>query len=200
MNKTLKGLFIFVLGVAAGGAGGYFFAKQQYEEKIQKEIQELRKVRTKMNAKYEEPTKPDEAESQDRFVKAKPPIFEYQAEIQKNSYKDYSNVEDGVAKTIEREKEEKKPYVIPPEEFAETEGYDVITLTYFTDGVLADNDDTIMEDVDNTVGLDSLNRFGEYEDDSVFVRNDRLKCDFEILLSQKSYKDFIQTKPYLAED
>ena len=49
--------------------------------------------------------------------------------------------------------------------------------------------DELVEDVDNTVGYDSLERFGEYEDDVVYVRNDRLKSDFEILLSLKKYSE-----------
>ena len=42
---------------------------------------------------------------------------------------------------------------------------------------------------DEIVGLDSLTHFGEYEDDSVFVRNDVMKCDYEILLDHRNYKD-----------
>ena len=40
---------------------------------------------------------------------------------------------------------------------------------------------------DDVVGMESLTHFGEYEDDSVFVRNDRLKCDYEILMDERTY-------------
>lgn len=81
------------------------------------------------------------------------------------------------------------PYVISPDEFGQDESYETISLTYYADGVLADDDDEMVEDVENLVGFDSLNHFGEYEDDSVFVRNDRLKCDYEILLDHRKYTD-----------
>ena len=48
-----------------------------------------------------------------------------------------------------------------------------------------------------TIGKDSLTHFGEYEDDSVFVRNDRLKADYEILMDQRTYAEVLQEKPYL---
>ena len=52
-----------------------------------------------------------------------------------------------------------------------------------------DEDDSPIVDIEYLVGEDSLDHFGEYEDDSVFVRNDDLKTDFEILLDEASYYD-----------
>lgn len=85
-----------------------------------------------------------------------------------------------------------RPYVISPDEFGELDDYDLISLTYYADEVLADDIDEIVEDVDDVVGLDSLTHFGEYEPDSVFVRNDRLKADYEILLDERTYPEAIQ--------
>ena len=94
---------------------------------------------------------------------------------------------------------EMKPYVISPEEFGEFEDYERISLSYYADQILADEDDEKVEDVDNVVGLESLIHFGEFEDDSVFVRNDRLKCDYEILLDQRTYSDVIKQRPHQTE-
>ena len=92
-----------------------------------------------------------------------------------------------------------KPRVIPPEEFGE-EDYAVISLNYYADGVLADDWDKVIEDVENTVGEDFANHFGEYEDDSVFVRNDELEKDYEILLDMRNYSDVVTRKPHLVTD
>ena len=61
------------------------------------------------------------------------------------------------------------------------------------DGVLADDMDEIIEDVDEVVGEDSLNHFGEFEEDSVYVRNDERKCDYEILRDNRNYADVVGT-------
>ena len=47
----------------------------------------------------------------------------------------------------------------------------------------------MISDVDNVVGKDSLSKFGEYEPDSVYVRNDREKTDYEILADTRCYSD-----------
>ena len=88
-----------------------------------------------------------------------------------------------------------RPYVISPDEFGERDGYPTVSLTYYEDGVLTDESDTIIRDIENVVGLDSLDHFGEYEDDSVFVRNDDLKVDFEILRDVRNFKDVMESKP-----
>ena len=93
-----------------------------------------------------------------------------------------------------------KPYIISPEEFGDFDEYTKLSLTYYSDGVLADENDEIVDDIDETVGADFADHFGEYEDDSVFVRNDRLKCDYEILRDNRSYSDVTGRYPGQMED
>ena len=92
------------------------------------------------------------------------------------------------------------PHVISPDEFGNQDGYDEISLTYYSDGTVTDDNDRAMDEdeIEETIGKDSLSHFGEYEEDSVFVRNERLKADYEILMDQRSYADILREKPYLA--
>lgn len=83
----------------------------------------------------------------------------------------------------------KKPYVIPPEEFDEIDDYSAETLMYYSDGVLTDDWYNPIEDVEGMVGEDSLKTFGRYEEDSVYVRNETLKTDFEILADVRTYSE-----------
>ena len=86
--------------------------------------------------------------------------------------------------------------MISPEEFGEFEEYEKISLTYYADQVLTDENDEEVDNVEECVGVESLNHFGDYEDDSVFVRNDRLKCDYEILLDQRNYTSIHEKIPH----
>lgn len=82
-------------------------------------------------------------------------------------------------------------YIITPNEFDEGDN-EVVTLVYYADGVVVNTDtlETLSEkEIDECVGLDSLNHFGEYEDDSVFVRNDKEDIDYEILRDENRYSD-----------
>ena len=96
--------------------------------------------------------------------------------------------------------ENAKVYVIPPESFGETD-FETVSLSYYADKVLVDDTKhEVITNVDELVGRNSLETFGEYEDDSVFVRNENLKKDFEILLDMRNYSDVSSIKPHLIVD
>ena len=94
----------------------------------------------------------------------------------------------------------KAPYVISPDEFGELDDYNRISLTYYSDGTLEDEERDIVSDVDDLIGEESLTHFGEYEDDSVFVRNEYLKTDFEILKDYRSYESANSIGPGRVDD
>ena len=78
-----------------------------------------------------------------------------------------------------------KPYVITKEEFMLNEtSFQQTTVTYYEgDDVLADENEQMINEKDRTVGEDNLYRFGAGSGDGkiVYVRNDRLELEFEII-------------------
>ena len=84
-----------------------------------------------------------------------------------------------------------KPYIIHHDEFYENEtDYEQATLTYYEgDDTLADEKDVPVPDEDSVVGEDALVAFGHGSKDKnvVFVRNDKLELDFEIVKSNGKY-------------
>lgn len=87
--------------------------------------------------------------------------------------------------------EDNKVFIIDPAEFGVLTDYDQVTLTYYADGILAFEDNQIVEEVESTIRFDSLNHFGEYEADAVHVRNDFHQTDYEILQSTARYTDIV---------
>ena len=183
-NKTIN-FMIFVLGAAVGSVVTWKYVEKKYERIAQDEINSVKEVFSKRVAEFTEDT--EEVQIKADHAKEKPNIIEYAARLRKQGYTNYSDIEVKEEEPMSVD----KPYVIAPEEFGELDDYDTISLTYYADQILADDNDEIIEDIEDVVGFDSLNSFGEYEDDSVFVRNDRLKCDYEILLDQRKYSDVV---------
>ena len=62
-------------------------------------------------------------------------------------------------------------------------------MTYYADKFLADEYDELVEDVDKIIGWEKLNALEESNADAVYVRNEELKIDFEILSVLDNYKD-----------
>jgi len=85
-----------------------------------------------------------------------------------------------------------EPYVIAEEEFANgEEDYTKISLSYYpADGVVADDMDRVVEDIESTIGGNNL--MG-YDSDTtvIYVRNNRLQADFEIAVEEGSYRETV---------
>lgn len=183
-NGIMGRIFTFSLGAAVGAFVAWKLLESGYEQKIQDEINEIRKERLN-----------NHRESTEGDTESKPEVkddnqTEYTDILAAEGYVKYSDI-----KKAELENEfihcDNNPYVIAPEEF-DMVGYKTECLVYYADHVLTNMSDEPIEDVDETVGVDSLNRFGEFEDDSVHVRNDELRTDYQILLSQKKYSDVVK--------
>lgn len=178
MNE--KFIFGAAIGIAIGAAGAWLFAKKKYEAIAQAEIDSVKECYTVEKRAYVDVgTLPkDVGVVREKAQK----IIEDQ---------NYISPEPDVKRASKR-----RPYVIAPEDFDTIDEYDSITFTYYSDGVLADDVDEPVENLDDIVGEESLTHFGEYEDDSVYVRNDARKTDYEILLDRRKYSDVVKHKPH----
>lgn len=68
--------------------------------------------------------------------------------------------------------------------------YEQLTLTYYEDDVLTDaNDEPLPGNYDKIVGPDALVSFGimSQDEDVVYVRNSKLKAEYEIVRANKNY-------------
>lgn len=81
------------------------------------------------------------------------------------------------------------PYTISPDQFVnEQPFFDKITLEYYDDGILCEEiSDEIIDNISGTIGMDSLNKFGEYEEDVVYIRNERVSTDYEVIRQHRAF-------------
>lgn len=180
MSK-IKCVIAFIFGAAVGAAVTGKILSNRYERLVQEEVASVKEHLGKHNNLAKKDSNPfvdDEEEFEDEY---------YQRTLEYGSAKPISG-----------------PRVIHPDEFGMRDDYETRTLKCFADRVVTDLDDEVIEDVDSLIGDESLDHFGEYgeyEPNSVYVRNDRLKLDIEILLVGNRYCPDVTTKtPHQAED
>lgn len=204
MNKMSTNMFIFAVGAAIGSAVAWLYAKKHYERIANEEIESMkewlaRRVEEQDKEKEEEPETPMENPTTPSI---KPDLMTYASKVADLGYTDYSRRTEKKEETDDEEEVDDTDdyiYVIKPEIFGE-EDYEEVSLTYYADGVLTDEQDNPIEDVAGMVGADYASHFGEYEDDSVFIRNDRLRTDFEILADQRKYSNLAKNSHLPMED
>lgn len=111
-------------------------------------------------------------------------------EAEKNSRNDPKDW-DFNAEVADRELNPDTPYAISFEEFNENSPtHEQTTLMYYTlDDTLVDAKDMPIDNVEYTIGEDNLTRFGHGSGDPnvVYVRNEKIDMDFEVVKSEGSY-------------
>lgn len=173
MKNKIMYFAMFIGGVTVGSIASMQYFKKKYELIAEEEIKSVKETLSgKTEVRVEESVEPEEDIEE---------LTEEEKEEYKNIITDYTSMSKKEKEDDEMKK--KKPYIIPPEEFGEKDEYDLISLTYHSDHVLVNNLDEVIKgkELESLIGKDSLSHFGEYEDDSVFVRNEKLKTDIEIL-------------------
>lgn len=202
MNNKIFSIITFIVGAGVGAAVTWKLLDTKYRKLLREEVDDVKEY---FNERLKEETHGESdaeivvEESKIDNIKEKPSIKEMAAKIAEEQ--GYAKAFDSIA---ENEKKgghsmKNKPYVISPDEFDELEGYAVESLTYYADKVLTDEDDNPINNIDELIGKKSLETFGQYEDDSVFVRNDDLKIDFEILLDLRKYSDVKNRPPHQVD-
>lgn len=203
MMSTLNKVIIFAAGAVIGSLMAWKLTKTKYEKIMIEEEQSLREYYNK-KVKVIEDTATDLHDSYQRREDALRKKLEEKTEKEPEIVQDMDEFHDKefdkyaeILKDHKYSHEEPcfdvgtndKPYVVSPDEFGDADDYDIITLNYYADGVVADDWNDPIEDIGATIGEDFASHYGEYEEDVVYVRNDRLKVEYEILRSNLRYED-----------
>ena len=136
--KIFKGLCIFGAGALVGAVVAAKAVREKYQQEAEEEIAEMREYyREKQQETKTEEVKEEKDESTE----------EYKEIVKDEGYTNYTQYNDvkPEEKIDDDVEDEWTPSIIDPEEFGEDPSYDTATLTYFKDGVLADEVDEVMD-------------------------------------------------------
>jgi len=223
MNNRAIAIGGTLLGVAVGSVAGYFVAKSRLEAKYaqfaSEEIAQAKDYYSMLHKKDEYatpgavldkrmPTTPGDLDDSvidmgrevpdveilERVVKGLrygPPDVVVQEPVKRNVFADHTDDPE----EDEEPDDGSNIRIISVNEFMAGElNHAQVTLTYFAaDDVLADDSDMPIEDVEATVGIANLERFGHRSKDPkvVYVRNVKLSTDFEICHHEGSFAESV---------
>ena len=179
MNKFL----IFVSGVAIGVGVSWIYHKNKYEQLVEEEVESIR-------------------EHMDGDKKAKERHSDYRKDKEeqgpedgKQAAKAYNNIiKDNAYDPMEPEKD---IFVVTPEDFASIPGYDADSLYYHDNDIISNDDNVEVDNVEELLGMTILEvraHFGEYDENTVYIRNALLHTDYEVL---RNLDDF-EPNPHLS--
>lgn len=173
---TVKDILVFALGVGVGIGASYKFISDKltakHEEAIAKEKESIKKTYSEYYGKNESEDKKKTEESKEKKEK----------KAEDNVIKKYKELaaeySEEVASTV-TESVKDDVYEITDSEYGEI-GYEELDLFYYRNGVLTDDNDEIMEDVEIATSIGSTDILDSRKSDGTYcyIRNDELQIDY----------------------
>lgn len=207
MNSKVSFGLGMILGAVVGSAASVYVLNSKYETRIEKEVASVREAYAKANAEVK--SKLHEISEANREAKEK--IAEKYKEVTETF--GYSNPKDlfrfgsdvpvepaepkkadipPVQSSLIEQKEVGDSYEIPEEEFGGDGEYRTVDLTYYSSGVLTDDQDEPIDDISTTIGenvMDELDAKVEAGFEDVFIRNPVRGTDYRISLIDETSEE-----------
>ena len=199
----VKGLVIFVIGFGLGAVAAKMALKREYEELVQEEVESLRETaaRRKGIRKASSASKVFNDNGEAIIDGLKKGIND--SSNAKNHYKkmaeqyagetDLDHIRDRHNVTHYEGGPDCTPYAISLEEFSEEmDNFEKSTIYYYDeDDTLADEQEEMIQDVLAIIGPIVLDHLQQAKSDVVYVRNEKMQIDYEIIVLDKSYGETV---------
>jgi hypothetical protein len=193
MRGLVKIMFIKDIGLLAiGGILGAVIMDWYGDHKRKKLVEDtLRDVSEGFEEDYEDWK--NKQRRKDETVMRKPYVVKRKDFGRDRDLESYNKISSKYGASIEEvgPVDDEEPYLIDFDQFgAEEDKFDKLTVYFYKkDLTMTDDQDTIMEDVNEAVG--DINLLIYAGNDVVYIRNERLSIDYEIIVHDGSYKELV---------
>ena len=188
----IRDILLFSSGAAIGAALSMHYWQKKYAAKLEETVEsQLNDILADMEKKNKEAEEKKQEEA--RIAKKEKVSYNQMTKIYKGEENtgEEDSREDVTASYEHPEDSDELaeyPYQISEDEFNEKNGYEKESLYYYAgDGSLVNDMDALIEDVDAEVMLGR-----EYLDwlnntDAIYIRNEKLQTDYEVIWNSSSY-------------
>lgn len=186
----MKNLIIFVAGATTGGLVVWKLLEKHYKDLADEEISsvvETFKNREKELLENKSKEKVEKNSTEKKKKTTKKDKKENKKIIDTENYGTI-DLETAEEQLINMTTEDSASImIIHPNDYGEEDEYDTKSWLYWSDGILTNENDEIVENSEEFIG-DALSHFGDYEEDSVYVRNRANQTDYEILKTEREFE------------
>lgn len=196
MSKSITTGLAFILGAAVGSGVTYIFMKKKCDKRIDEEVGSARDNYNRLAKELADKNKKEKEKSVNEFadmvkVSIYDPIQEGSSSTSDPLTEEKPNDIPKIMPSLEQNPDPNAPYEIDITEYGSLEDYNLVTLNYYSDGIITDDSDEIIEDPIGAIGAKLYNKLEDYEENDIFTayaRNDTRKCDYEILIDGTNFE------------
>lgn len=196
----LKETIIFSVGAAIGAASTYFILKDQFNKQRNEEQAQDKEYYKELYSNKEEI--PSVEEPKDVEIKIEDAVMaeievkpgekepDYDDIINKLNYNQYSTKTPDMSGDP---RPAKKPYQISMDDYNEDVSQIKKIISYFEDDEVCMDNDTkeVLDNVAKDIGIDNLELINTEGNDEIYIRNEQLGIDYNIVSEPGSYEDYV---------
>ena len=194
-NNTI---LLFFAGVGVGYGACYLVMKARFEKVLDERVDAINQAFDKEMKELGLEVVP--VESPDKKPSTDTKIF--RSEIKKHNYDSFYEAREKVEEEVEEKDENDggpkeggfvEPYIITAQQFATDGILDKVTLTYYINADLVCEEEEAVDDPEAVIGTEFTDHFHDDEEGVVYVRNEKLGTDYEVILDD-SDGEFIRAR------
>ena len=199
----LKESIIFSVGAAIGAASTYFILKDRFnKQRNEEQARDKEYYKELYSNKEETPSEKVKEKPEDVEVKIENAVMaevevkpgeeepDYNDIINKLNYNQFSTKTPDMSGDP---RPAKKPYQISMDDYNDDVSQIKKIISYFEDdGVCMDNDTKeVLDNVAKDIGIDNLELINTEGNDEVYIRNEQLGIDYNVVSEPGSYEDYV---------
>lgn len=215
MNKNVATVFAFLFGLGVGAGSAYIYTKNKYEGLIEEEVSSARETYQRLAKELADKNEEEKKKMFTEYVEhvetytAEAPVGETIKPQGEETVKlgtidikhgQTPNIEENIVKelkpddiSIKNERlNQNTPYEIDANEYGSIEEYNLVSLNYYSNEVITNDEEDVLEDPAVMIGQKLLDKLPIYENNGIYIayaRNDVRRCDYEIVLTGYDYEE-----------
>lgn len=176
----MKEVLIFTAGVAIGSVVTWKLIEKKYRDLADEEIKSVVETFTNRKDAHIKSKKQEEVDRDNAIMEE---TINYKNKV--------NNLDYGSKQEIKKKEEDFDVItIIASEEYGDQDDWDAKGYMYWNDGIVTDEFDTIVDEPSKILGEACISSFEtDPECECVYVRNSKLRCDYEVLRSEKDFNE-----------
>ena len=203
MNKNyIVAIVSFLVGAVGGGLGVYIGKMNKYNRDFQKKLKQMEEYYEKNKKKEKSETKTDKETPKITISERKNMMDEARKIAAEEGYKrHYSKIMLDEDNDVVIEEDDTPipddvtslaPYIIEPSQFGDQEMFEMETWSLYDDGIVTNEEDSVVpkDSIEDYIPAEAIDQLRASDlDDSIFVRNESRKTDYQIIKVVGRYAD-----------
>lgn len=193
MKNAIKFLLSFSIGGGIGYLISYQISKKNFEKRLDTEMSSMKKMYSNPNEEKCQISDDDSSIVSEKVADSG--VLDADMQKEYTNYTEFYRSKKGNEVPDQKDNAQRstinKPYIISSDDFGNM-GYSEVSLIYYSDDILTEDGSDEKLSINKIIGKENIKHLKKHTEDAIYIRNESIKTDYEILLDKRKYADVFE--------